>query len=310
MTGKALAILAVIVLSGAAIATYFLAGWPTALEDQDAARAVVEEFGTKMQKVNILGDKTMAADAIAREYGTLVTPALLAKWQNDPQQAPGRVTSSPWPDRVEITGVERESRSRYIIEGQVVEVTNEGGALESEPREAVRRAASFVVEEHGGSWRIASVTLGSYPSNGHWISSEPTAQNLIYLYPEALPTSFITASEWPPLVEEVASNPVCKEGRVTGADGPEKRTEKRMVDDREYCVTLSEGGAAGSMYRSYEYAFEFGGVPYRIAFTLRYPQCENYDEPQRGACTSEQATYNVDGLADRIAQSIQHVPQK
>jgi hypothetical protein len=310
MTGKALAILAAVVLVGAAIATYFLAGWPTALEDQDAARAVVEQFGTKMQHVNVLADKTLAADAMSREYGPLVAPALLTKWQNDPTQAPGRVTSSPWPDHIAITGVERESRSRYIVGGQVVEVTNEGGALEKEPREAARRPITLAVEEQGGSWRIVEVTLGAYPGDGNWISAEPTAQDLIYLYPEALPTSFITASEWPPLVEEVASNPACKEGPVTAADGPEKRVEKHTVGDREYCVTLSEEGAAGSTYRSYEYAFEFGGFPYRIAFTLRYPQCANYDEPQRGACTSEQANYSVDGLVDRIAQTVQAVPEK
>lgn len=305
MTGKALAILAVVVLVGAAIATYFLAGWPTALEDQDAARATVEEFGRKLQSVSILADKTLAADAMAREYGPLVTPALLTKWQNDPTQAPGRVTSSPWPDRIEISGVERESRSRYIIEGHVVEVTNEGGALEKEPREAARRPITLAVEEQGGSWRIAEVTLAAYPGDGNWISSEPTDQDLIYLYPEALPTSFITASEWPPVLEETGSYSCTESPAAAGTE-----TEKRMVGEREYCVALRSEGAAGSTYRSYEYAFKFGDGSFRTTFTLRYPQCDNYDEPQRGACKSEQANFNVDGVVDRIAQSIQRVPEK
>lgn len=307
MTGRALAILAAVVLVGAAIATYFLAGWPTALEDQDAARAVVEEFGAKLQNVPVLADKTLAADAMSREYGSLVAPALLTKWQNDPTQAPGRVTSSPWPDHIVITGVERESRSRYIIEGQVVEVTNEGGALEAEPREAARRPITLAVEEQGASWRIAEVTLGAYPGDGTWISSEPTDQDLIYLYPEALPTSFITASEWPPTLEHTGGSYSCKE---TPAAPPAAAIEKHMVGDREYCVTLSSEGAAGSTYRAYEYRFKFGEEAYRVAFTLRYPQCDNYDEPQRGACKSEQANFSVDGVVDRIGQSIQHVPEK
>lgn len=308
MTGKALSILAGVVLVGAAIATYFLAGWPTALEDGDAARAVVEEFGAKMQNVNILGDKTMAADAIAREYGPLITPTLLSLWQQDPTLAPGRITSSPWPDHIQITSLERENRSKYVIEGDIVEVSNEAGLAET--KEAVRRPSVFTVEKDGGAWKISEVVLGAYPGEASWISSTPGDKDFIFLYPERIPTTFISAAEWPPLVERVVNRYMCKEGPITAADGPQKTTQKHMVGDREYCVTESSEGAAGSTYRTFEYNFQFGGEPYRTVFTLRYPQCENYDEPQRSACKAEQGSYSVDELVDRIAQSIQKIPEK
>lgn len=293
---------------GAAIATYFLAGWPTALEDGDAARAVVEEFGTKLQNVNVLGDKTMAADAIASEYGPLITPALLSQWQQDPTLAPGRLISSPWPDHIQITSLERENRSKYIIEGDIVEVSNEAGL--AEPKESVRRPGVFTVEKDNSTWKISEVVLGAYPGEASWISSTPTSQGFIFLYPERIPTTFVSSSEWPPLVERVVNRYVCKEGPIAAADGPQKTTQKHMVGDREYCVTESSEGAAGSTYRTFEYNFQFGGEPYRIVFTLRYPQCENYDEPQRSACKAEQGSYSVDELVDRIAQSIQKVPEK
>lgn len=309
MSGRHLTILAAVVLVGAAVATYFLAGWPTALEDEDAARAVVEEFGKKLQNVNILADKTMAADAIVREYGPLISPALLSQWQNDPTQAPGRITSSPWPDHIQITSLDRENRSRFVIEGDIVEVSNEGG-MSVEPVEAVRRSAIFVVEEQGNSWRITEVVLGAYPGDANWISSEPTPQGFLFLYPERIPTTFISASEWPPLVERTENKYSCNESAAAASDGPQKTTKKQMVGDREYCVTESSEGAAGSIYHTYEYAFEFGGVPYRTVFTLRFPQCENYDEPQRSACKAEQSSFDINGVVDRIAQSIQIVPEK
>ena len=78
------------------------------------------------------------------------------------------------------------------------------------------------------------------------------------------------------------------------------KTKKNLVDDREYCVTRSSEGAAGSTYRAYEYAFQFGTSTYRIAFTLRFPQCTNYDEPQQSACKAEQSSYDIDGLVDRM----------
>lgn len=305
MTGKALSILAGVVLVGAAIATYFLAGWPTALEDGDAARAVVEEFGTKLQNVNILGDKTMAADAIAREYGPLITPTLLSLWQQDPTLAPGRLTSSPWPDHIQITSLKRENRSKYVIEGDIVEVSNEAGL--AEPKEAVRRPGVFTVEKDGGAWKISEVVLGAYPGEASWISSTPGDNDFLFLYPERIPTTFISAVTWPPEVVRADSRYKCVES-ATSTGGV--ITTKHMVGDREYCVTESSEGAAGSMYRTFEYNFQFGGEPYRTVFTLRYPQCDNYDEPQKSACKAEQGSYSVDELVDRIAQSIQKIPEK
>lgn len=302
-----MAILAAVVLVGAAIATYFLAGWPTALEDEDAARAVVEEFGTRLQKVSVLADKTMAADAIAREYGDLVAPALLTEWQNDPTQAPGRVTSSPWPDHIQITSVERESRSRYLIEGDIVEVSNEGG-MSGVVAEAVRRPVSISVEKQAGAWRITSVVLGVYPGEAHWISSEVTPQEFVFSYPERLPTSFVSAVEWPPAIERISGSYACAESAGDGAGVAKK--EKRTPEGHEYCVSLTSEGAAGSVYNSYDYEFPLNGAMYRISFTLRLPQCLNYDEPQQGACKAEQANLNIDSIVDRIAQSITDLPAK
>lgn len=305
MTGKALSILAGVVLVGAAIATYFLAGWPTALEDGDAARAVVEEFGTKMQNVQVLADKTMAADAIAREYAPFITPTLLSLWQQDPTLAPGRLTSSPWPDHIQITSLERENRSKYIIEGDIVEVSNEAGL--AEPKEAVRRPAVFTVEKDNGAWKISSVVLGAYPGEASWISSIPGENDFIFLYPERIPTTFISAAAWPPEVVRANTRYKCVESAATTGGSV---TKKHLVGDREYCVTESSEGAAGSTYRTFEYSFQFGGEPYRTTFTLRYPQCDNYDEPQKSACKAEQGTYSIDELVDRIAQSIQKIPEK
>lgn len=39
-------------------------------------------------------------------------------------------------------------------------------------------------------------------------------------------------------------------------------------------------------------------------FTLKLPQCLNYAEPQQSACKAEQASFDINGLVDRIASSI------
>lgn len=319
MTGRALTILAIVVIVGAVAGVYLISRTPTAQEEERAVRTFVEEFGTKLKNVSLLADRTMVADAMQAEYGPYVTPVLLSEWQNDPTTAPGRLTSSPWPERIEITSMTKKG-SDFEVQADIVEVTNEGGGTIREPSasngasvgeaptEAARRPVSLTIERNGSTWRITALILGSYPGDGEWRLSEPTSQGLRFLYPQRLTTSFISPATWPPLVERTTNKYSCKEVPITAADGPLKEIKKHIVGDREYCVTQSQEGAAGSTYRAYEYAFRFGTATYRVAFTLKFPQCMNYGEPQQGACKAEQASYDIDGLIDRIAQSIQTAP--
>jgi hypothetical protein len=309
MTGKALTILAVVVIVGAALGVYLISRTPTAQEDDRAVRAFVEEFGTKLQNVSLLADKTMTADALQAEYGRYIAPSLLVEWQNDPTRAPGRQTSSPWPERIDVKSVTKKGANFEVL-GEIVEVTNEGGGIDEAPTEAARRPVTMTVEKAGNSWRIVSLFMGAYPGDGEWILSEPNSQDVRFLYPERLGTSFISAVEWPPMVERTVNKYSCTEGPITAADGPLKESSRHIVGDREYCVTTSSEGAAGSTYHSYEYAFALGTTTYRIAFQLKYPQCANYDEPQQSACIAEEQNFNNLGLVDRIAQSIQTIMAK
>ena len=77
-----------------------------------------------------------------------------------------------------------------------------------------------------------------------------------------------------------------------------------MMGDRAHCIVKTSEGAAGSTYMTYEYITGQGDFLAHVKFTLRFPQCMNYDEPQQGACKAEQATFDIDGLVDRIASSI------
>ena len=69
---------------------------------------------------------------------------------NDISRAPGRVTSSPWPDRIEITSIVREA-DKYVVVGFVVEVTSievvNGGV-------AAKIPVRVVLEKREGRWFI------------------------------------------------------------------------------------------------------------------------------------------------------------
>lgn len=112
-------------------------------------RQLVEQFGMRLQHVSVQSPN--AAQEMQSQYAGLVSPALLAAWMNDPSEAPGRIVSSPWPDRIEITTLIQEASGRYVIEGFVVEVTSvevvSGGV-------AARIPVRVVVENDQGRWLI------------------------------------------------------------------------------------------------------------------------------------------------------------
>lgn len=264
-----------------------------AQNDLAMVRQVVEDFGKRLQDVSLLAPQADVARAMQENYGPYVAPDLLARWQNDPLNAPGRLTSSPWPDRIEVASIEEVSDTEYRVQGSVIEVTNEGGSINEAPTEALRRPITLAVRNTAEGWRITDVTLGAYPGDGAWQYTEPNAQGIQFMYPTTLPTKYISAQEWPPQVS-----------LTTGEEYSCTEQDERMIGDRAYCTVITSEGAAGSTYRTYEYITAQGDFLASVKFILRFPQCANYDEPQRSACATEQTTFDINGLVDRMLSSI------
>ncbi len=147
-TALALAALIIVVAGGA---WYFAAPAPQSPEDTPIVLGVVNSFGTNMRQVSLMDERPAVAAAIEKNYGPLVSSQLLKKWSVNPETAPGRLVSSPWPERIEITSAERDRSGVYTVRGNVVELTSkevtEGGIAGSYP--VVLR-----VEKRNGAWVI------------------------------------------------------------------------------------------------------------------------------------------------------------
>lgn len=125
----------------------------TSTDEEAEIRDLVENFGKRLQNVSLLSPT--AAQDIQKEYSEFVSPALLETWMSDVSKAPGRMVSSPWPDRIEITTLTKEGSDRYVITGFVIEVTsvevNSGGA-------AAKIPVRVVVQKDQGHWLITEYT--------------------------------------------------------------------------------------------------------------------------------------------------------
>ncbi len=139
-----------------------------------------------------------------------------------------------------------------------------------------------------------------------WSITEKPEQSSFY-YPPELSTKYISQVDWPPQVtidnQPFICNPAGNEVQLGG------RTELRTVDNRQYCLTKQSEGAAGSVYTTYSYRFPKGDQTGVVSFTLRFVQCQNYDEPKASDCENEQSAFDADSLADRMAQSLAGVPE-
>lgn len=130
--------------------------------DQTAIIKVVEDFGSKMKNVSLLAPEDVVSKSLQENYGDLVALELLAKWQKDPTVAPGRLTSSPWPERIEIIETHKISDSKYQIKGEIIEVTSvemaNGGYAAKQP-------VILVVEKIDNNWLITAFELNEYDTN-------------------------------------------------------------------------------------------------------------------------------------------------
>jgi hypothetical protein len=119
--------------------------------DDAAARVVVERFGERMKDVSLLAPDSLVRLEMRAAYGPLVAPDLLDVWLADPVNAPGRLVSSPWPDRIDVRSVTGASPGECRVEGDVVYVTSADTGAAADRREDV------VISVHNvDGWRITA----------------------------------------------------------------------------------------------------------------------------------------------------------
>jgi hypothetical protein len=144
----------------AVVATLALPSWgqtpaaaPRAADQKRAVGAVVAEFGRRLRMVAVMAPKDIAAKAMDQEYSTLVAADLLARWKNNPEKAPGKRTSSPSPERIEIRSIQSKGRDAYLVKGKVILLTaqerRDGGVFQANP-------VTLTVSQQNRQWVITA----------------------------------------------------------------------------------------------------------------------------------------------------------
>jgi hypothetical protein len=161
---------------------------PTETAVKTTVTNLVTDFGHNLQKVSLLAPEDIVKTSIQENYGDLISSNLLSKWQNDPQIAPGRLVSSPWPDRIEILSIEKLTNGTYDVKGEIIEVT-------SDEKIAAKRPIKLVVKMINNRWLIDEVKVDAYADSDSIVYHNPQ-----YGFQFTLPTSWkdyqIVTDKW------------------------------------------------------------------------------------------------------------------
>lgn len=155
---------------------------------EKVVRELVETFGSRLQNVSLLGPEGDLEKSMQENYGELVTPKLVEKWLDDPLNAPGRLTSSPWPDRIEINTLQEKSKFVYAVTGEIIDITS-GEKL------ANRIPIELLVEKIGGKWLISEVVMASAEQNNSTVY-ENSEYGFSFALPDTWKNYSIVTEKW------------------------------------------------------------------------------------------------------------------
>lgn len=277
-------------------------GTPPSMEES-AVRQVVENFGQVMKQVPLSGSREVAVQAMDEHYRGYVSAGLLSRWKSDPSTALGRLTSSPWPERIEIERIERQAGTRFAVFGEVVMFTSSALAGNGE---AGRDKIEIRVEDVGDeTWLISEVSVQAsqtpvawevfdrpgdfqmrYPRDFEFASGEAYGganldESLARIrLPNGLFNSAGTNYLESYLVVSRSVKPEIVHTCMTYGDlSQQLQTRDLRSNGIVFKVATTTEAAAGNIYESELYRVTYQSRCYEMAIVVHTGQAANYDPP-------------------------------
>ena len=258
--------------------------------DEDAVNRLVEDFGKKLQLVSLLAPENVLGESMQENYGEFVSPTLLEQWLKNSINAPGRLTSSPWPDRIEILSTEKISEGAYEVKGEIIEIANGNDEI------VAKRPITLVVEKIDRKWLINNAQIGEYED-----ASSAVYNNTQYGFTFSLPESWkdykIITEEWEGLsLADSNEGEVVETGSIISIRHPKWTSEEQRQDipimiftidqwksleQREFQIGAAPMGPK-ELARNSKYVFALP-ARYNYAFPTGYEEVEKIleDNPLR-----------------------------
>jgi hypothetical protein len=93
------------------------------VSDEQVVRDRVAQFATKFELVQVTAAKAVAVKAIKDNYSSFVSPEVLAIWEKNPAQAPGRTTAAVSAQKIEVKEIIKKDDGSYEVQGEIMETS-------------------------------------------------------------------------------------------------------------------------------------------------------------------------------------------
>lgn len=328
----------VLLLIVAGVAWFVYAGMRGNTDDV-SIRATVTNFGQQQQKVSLLSPD--ASQQIAKVYAPYVAQDLLTAWEKDPTTAPGRQTSSPWPDHIDISTATKAG-GVYTVTGSVVLMTSDevahGGNAGTIP-------VTLTLEKQNSTWLITHYTQGepqaAMPATGTTATPQqktythqnpafsfmyasaftltegaPSGQDKTYWSELADPTmpgnTYVTLS----LARSLQPNTNFSDARftvgrstdaqaiakcLTVSNGNPAASSKITINGTPFTVTTTSDAGAGNVYSTTSYRTVRDGACYAIEYTVHTTNLANYPAGAVHAYDESALKGLLDGVVNSFA---------
>lgn len=154
---------------------------------------VVQNFGEQLKMVSLLAPEDILKETMNEYYGEYVSPELIEKWLKDLVAAPGKLTSSPWPGRIDVLSVEKIAENEYIVKGNIVEFTSvemeEGGI-------AAKREITLNIKRIDDKFIINDAIMGDYEVDEKSVSYKNDEYGFNFALPEGWMNYTIQNDVW------------------------------------------------------------------------------------------------------------------
>lgn len=175
--------------------TRFYQVWKYAETKKDKTEQIeklINDFGKKLQSVSLLAPEDVLAASMDENYKEYLTPELLTKWKQDPQDALGRLVSSPWLDRIEILKTIKINDSEYTVIAEIMEITSVEAGTD---KIAAKRPVNLKVKDFEGKYLIEDGVAGNYEEANSilYINEE---YGFVFPLPESWKNFSIVKSQW------------------------------------------------------------------------------------------------------------------
>lgn len=249
--------------------------------DEDTVNSLVEAFGKKLQMVSLLAPEDVLEQSMQENYGDYVSHTLLEQWLKDPINAPGRLTSSPWPDRIEIISTEKISEEAYEVKGEIIEIAS------ANDEAVAKRPITLVAEKIDGKWLINNAQVGEY-EDANSVVYKNTQHGFTFSLPKSWEDYKIITDEWEGLsIDDSNQGEVIEKGPIISIRHPKWTSEEQqqdipiMIFTIEQWEALEDGkfhiGAAPigptELARNSKYVFALP-ARYNYAFPTGYEEVE------------------------------------